>query len=463
VASTRDAGFRVVAERPIDRGRTRVYEHGWQSWSPAGLYPVDLVRSPRPHRRRWQTMAFRPEAAAPDHGFQGEGLLGIVEDDATTMFLAPHPERSVPSIRAQRIGDRLVVSADGPVDEIAAPDLARALSETGTRLAERAGVARVRALGPGWCSWYGYGPDVTDRVIESNLAAIDRHALRVDLIQVDDGYQAAIGDWLQPSGRLASLGATAARIRDTGREAGIWTAPFVVRTDARLAQEHPDWLVGDALASDDHWGGPVRVLDVTHPDAAAHLVGVFRQLTELGYTFHKIDFLYGGAMQGTRHGQADPIAAYREGLRLIREGVGPASTILACGAPLLPSIGLVDAMRVSPDVDRASDPPEGDPSQPGARSALAAGRARAWTHGRLWVADPDCLITDPAMPLRQTWAEHLAAFGGLSMSGDRLPELDAAGLASTRALLRPSRDLAAAWDPDAGPDGGRLRPGEVRT
>ena len=113
-------------------------------------------------------------------------------------------------------------------------------------------------------------------------------------------------------------------------------------------------------------------------------------------------------------------------------------------------------MRVSPDVDRTSDPPDDDPSQPGARSALAAGRARAWTHGRLWVADPDCLITDPAMDLRTAWAEHLAAFGGLAMSGDRLPGLDHDGLASTRAMLRASRTEPAIWDPDAGPDGGRL-------
>lgn len=75
--------FDVVAEVVTDLGRAYVYEHGWQSWSPAGLYPALLDVSPRPKRRIWQTMSFRPEQPAPERGFQGEGLLAVVPSEGS--------------------------------------------------------------------------------------------------------------------------------------------------------------------------------------------------------------------------------------------------------------------------------------------------------------------------------------------------------------------------------------------
>ncbi len=432
--------FQVVAEIPLaSGGSATIYEHGWQSWSPAGAYSASLPASPRPRRPEWQTMAFRPERPAPATGFQSEGLVAIVSDDGVRTWIAPDPTTVVPSIRVERIDDRLIVSADGALDERPhTTTLAAALADVATTLATVADARRIRSLGPGWCSWYGYGPDVTDEVVRANLAVIESEGLDVRIVQIDDGYQADIGDWLEPSGRIVSMEGLASSIIAGGREAGVWTAPFMVGAASRLAREHPDWLVKDAVAAAHHWRQEIRVLDVTHPDAADHLSSVFRTLRAWGFSFHKIDFLYAGAMPGGRYRDADLIAAYREGLRLIREAVGDDATILGCGAPLLPSIGLIDAMRVSPDTDRRREPPDGDISQPSMRSALAAGRARAWMHGRLWVNDPDCLIADPGSDDRDGWAEHVDAGRALVMSGDRLPDLDAYGLALTRRILRPT-------------------------
>ena len=58
-----------------------MYEHGWQSWSPAGVYAGSTACSPRPRKHIWQAMAFRPELPAPDIGFQAEGLLAVVNAD----------------------------------------------------------------------------------------------------------------------------------------------------------------------------------------------------------------------------------------------------------------------------------------------------------------------------------------------------------------------------------------------
>src|SRR5439155_181416 len=77
---------------------------------------------------------------------------------------------------------------------------------------------------------------------------------------------------------------------------------------------------------------------------------VFRTLAAWGFDFFKVDFMYAGALSGRRHSDTSGVAAYREAVRLIREAIGPNATLLGCGAPILPSLGLYDAMRVSPDV-----------------------------------------------------------------------------------------------------------------
>lgn len=430
--------MRAVAEIRVAPRTAQVYEHGWQSWSPAGLYPAAST-SPRPARPVWQTMAFRPELPAPPTGFQGEGLLVVDPGDGEGVHVlsAPDPARAVASIRARLEGDRLLVEADGEVREDRAPDVDAGLRAWAEALGASMGAPEPVALGPGWCSWYCYWREVTARDVLDNLAALDELDLEAAVVQVDDGWQAGIGDWLTDSPRFGDLADVVARIRATGRRAGIWLAPFLVAARSELAAAHPDWLVRDAEAGF-NWDQPLRILDPTHPEAAEHLQAVVRRLAAMGIDYFKIDFLYAGAQVGGRHADADPIDAYRHGLRLVRDAAGPGSTILGCGAPLLPSVGLVDAMRVSPDIDPAFAPPDGDVSQPSGQGALLAGRARAFQHARLWVNDPDCLLARPEVEHREQWADHVARSGGLVVSSDPLRELDDWGLQTTRRLLAPS-------------------------
>lgn len=446
----------TALELPVDPRTALVYEHGWQSWSPAGVHRVTAT-SPRPKRERWQTMAFRPERPAPATGFQGEGLLAIQPETGApvTIVASPDPRVEVASIRLGVRDGVAVVTADGAVvTSEHGPDLVGALEEHADTLARHLGVpdgGTTRTLGTGWCSWYGYYHDVTEQVVLDELALVEQHGLAVDTIQLDDGYQTGIGDWLdrRTDAFPRPLAELAARIADSGRSAGIWTAPFLVGADSQLAADHPDWLVEGALASDHHWGQPIRVLDVTHPDAAEHLTEVLATLTSWGFSYHKVDFLYGGALPGRRHADVTPLEAYRIGLELLRGAIGEEAVLLGCGAPLLPSIGLVDAMRISPDIDASFAPPLGDVSQPSGQGAVLMGRARAYQHGRWWVNDPDCLMLRPGVERRELWATELAAHGGLAVSGDPLAALDADGLAWTRELLQPPAARAARWQPDA--------------
>jgi alpha-galactosidase len=345
----------------------------------------------------------------------------------------------VPSVRAVLVGDRLVVSADdggatgdagdagGHVELRLAPDATAGLAAFGDRYGAQA-AAVPRAAPTVWCSWYRYFLEVTEADVVENLEAIGEYDLPVDVVQVDDGWQSGIGDWTTLSGRFTSLSRLADTIRATGRRAGVWVAPFLAGSGSNLAREHPDWLVGDAGSN---WDQDLHGVDLTHPAAREYLWGAFRALSEAGFDYFKLDFLYGGTTPGPRHDPAvTPVAAYRSGLELIRDAVGPEAYLVGCGAPILPSVGLVDAMRVSPDTFHV----DAQDGSRGLRGEMAT-TARSWQHGRFWVNDPDCVVARPTYALREEWAAVVERYGGLRSCSDRIAELDAWGLATTRRLL----------------------------
>jgi len=436
----RSAGraFGQVGRLACDPRSARVYEHGWQSWSPSTTYAV-RQRPYRPSTERSRVMNYRPDRSVPDGVFQGEGLLALQPDtEAPVHVFAARPGAdAVPSIRASLDGGSIVVSSDGEVQQAvddAAGGVAGALGRWAERYAAAAGIGPFRPAPTVWCSWYHYLTEVTEQDMLENLDAMGQLELPVDVVQLDDGYQAELGDWLALSGRFQSLAELVGRIRDQGRRAGIWTAPFLVSPRSRTYAEHPGWLV-DGVSAGHNWGQDLRALDVTHPEAADYLQQVFATFRELGIDYFKVDFVYAGALGGRRHEDLPPVEAYRRGLRLIRQAVGADAYLLGCGAPILPSVGLVDAMRVGPDVGATYEPPDGDLAQPSQRSAALTVKGRAWQHGRFWVNDPDCLIARPEMERREEWAAHVEWYGGLRGSSDRLRGLDPWGLETTRRLL----------------------------
>lgn len=385
-------------------------------------------------------MCYRPARPAPGRGFQGEGLLAVDPGDggAIHVFAAPDP-LSIPSLRASYVDAQVVVSADGPVAHATMPGpLPSALGAWADGFAELSDAPRPRPSPTGWCSWYHYFTRVTEADVVENLTAIVAADLPIEVVQLDDGWQAEVGDWLACSDRFRSLSGLAARIRDTGRRAGIWLAPLLVGERSRLAEEHPDWLIGGARAPSDaghNWDQDLYGLDSTHPGAAAYLREVFGWLRSIGFDYFKLDFLYAGALDGGRTDGSAPLAAYRHALRLIRSAAGPAAYLLGSGAPILPSVGLVDAMRVSGDIAPQYEPAGGDPSRPSQFGATLSTVGRAFQHGRFWVNDPDCLLARPGVQRREEWAAVVERYGGLRVNSDRIADLDAWGLATTRRLL----------------------------
>ena len=432
-------GRRPVAEVLCDPATAHVYEHGWQSRSPAGRYPV-TAGSPRPRLAAELVAGFRPGRPGPAAGFQGEGLLALESEPGgpARLWAAATPAVHVPSIRAQpgnRVPGRLrlLVSADGDVDELAGPSLAAVLAAWADRAGATAGVAATPSLVPGWCARCAYGSgELTGTALAAELAAMDRLGLAVGVVVLDAARVAA---------------GLAEPVLAAGRRAGARLAPTLVPLDGRVARGNPGWLVAGADP-----GPGLGVLDVTHPGAAAWLRELVAGVRAAGADHLVMDELYASALPGRRHADAAPLAAYRECLRLVAEAAGPGCTLVAAAAPLLPSIGLVHAMATAPE------PVAG--AWPGGAAALAGSlataRARAWQHGRLWAAAPGCLATAGAAPgERVAWVRHLATGGGLASSGDRLGHLDRGAAWLTRLALRPSSPAPVPWEP-AAPAGATL-------
>jgi alpha-galactosidase len=96
-------------------------------------------------------------------------------------------------------------------------------------------------------------------------------------------------------------------------------------------------------------------------------------------------------MPGGRRKKVTPIQAYREGLRVIRRACGR-DFVLGCGAPLLPSVGLVDGMRIGEDTAPYWKTKPSGFQGPNAYFALRNALMRQFMHRTFWINDPDCLL-----------------------------------------------------------------------
>ncbi|WP_159738952.1 glycoside hydrolase family 36 protein [Vibrio atypicus] len=293
----------------------------------------------------------------------------------------------------------------------------------------RKGVAQAAPVG--WCSWYAYYAEVNEQNISDNVETMHSELKALDYVLLDDGYQAFMGDWLTPSEKFPSgIKSVIENIKAKGKKPAIWLAPFIAQPESEIFKNHQDWFVkhedGRLLKAEDvTYAGwrctPWYVLDTSNPEVQEHLTRVIKVMREeWGVELFKLDANYWGTLKG-RRGQTGitGVEAYRLGMEAIAKGAGE-GLILGCNAPMWPSVGLVDAMRVSDDVER---------NETRFEQIAKETFYRSWQHRKLWQIDPDC-ATFVSLPNqateRQNYEFHrnvLLASGGLLLSGDPLPEL----------------------------------------
>ncbi|HMQ25043.1 MAG TPA: hypothetical protein PKA98_03580, partial [Acidimicrobiales bacterium] len=233
VANTGAADVAVTAVRLVLRvegpggaGPVRVFQNGYQSWSPTGA--VTLGEHVDPSRTRTGDPMMDDVvdfARRVHHADPAVAPGGEVRSEQVTAFRAiggDAPAHLVGFVggatHAGTLGVRWAPGAGGAIEVVAeaylggatlpagsSRDLHDVVVDEGLDVVElleawaaetgRAEGARVDApFQVGWCSWYHYFHSLTEEHVRSNLARAGDWPFTV--FQVDDGYQAAIGDWL---------------------------------------------------------------------------------------------------------------------------------------------------------------------------------------------------------------------------------------------------------------------------
>ncbi len=326
----------------------KFYRHGWQSWTlSTWLDPSD---PPVPVR----AAEFRAKDEDPGYALHTNHIgcwVGAVDLGNDDILL----------LGSLELGGR--VEIDGPDMHGFFEDnhtgqwlIARGTEDTVftqyTELLEKTyGKARFHEAPRVWCSWYSMYGWINERVFLKTLD--DVGDMPFDVFQLDDGWQLAHGDWEANSKFPSGMKVIADKIKATGRTPGIWLAPFMVAENSQLAKDHPDWLLRDEKGNLIHagisWNGSPLCLDVTHPNVLEWLAQLVRKVRDWGYAYVKLDFLYIGGSIGKRYKDMPRELAYRNALHVMHEAAGDAY-ILACGAPIIPSLGLCDGIRIGPDV-----------------------------------------------------------------------------------------------------------------
>lgn len=267
----------------------------------------------------------------------------------------------------------------------------------------------------GYTSWYNYFQKIDENIILRDLKGLSRARESVNIFQIDDGYEPFVGDWLDYNGRDFPNGmkTIADAVHREGYLAGIWLAPFnVQRGKSRILKEHPDWLIrnpdGKPQLGCVAWGG-AYTLDIYNSEVREHLKKVFDTvLNDWGYDMVKFDFLYSQCRTPRDNKTRGTIMC--EAMDFLRECVGD-KIILGCGVPLGPAFGVVDACRISCDVDlsyggKFYNSMSINNELPSAQNAINNSMFRRHLNGRAFLNDPDVFFLRDHN-LTFTWEQKL--------------------------------------------------------
>lgn len=267
----------------------------------------------------------------------------------------------------------------------------------------------------GYTSWYNYFQKIDENIILRDLKGFSRARESVNIFQIDDGYEPFVGDWLDYNGRDFPNGmkTIADAVHREGYLAGIWLAPFnVQRGKSRILKEHPDWLIrnpdGKPQLGCVAWGG-AYTLDIYNSEVREHLKKVFDTvLNDWGYDMVKLDFLYSQCRTPRDNKTRGTIMC--EAMDFLRECVGD-KLILGCGVPLGPAFGVVDACRISCDVDlsyggKFYNSMSINNELPSAQNAINNSMFRRHLNGRAFLNDPDVFFLRDHN-LTFTWEQKL--------------------------------------------------------
>lgn len=303
------------------------------------------------------------------------------------------------------------------------------------------GVRMHRGPIVGWCSWYDMLTGITaQRVIDVAHAVQQRRdRIPMQVIQIDDGYQRAWGDWATNDKFPGGWAPVVQAIRDAGATPGIWMAPLGVHRHLGLYQQHPDWFQHDPNTSSvvgGEVGTRLDYLDPTHPGAQEFIRNAIRQAKAEGFEYFKIDF---NIVNPVRF--HDPtktrLQALRDLYRLYRQEMGEGAYLNACIFGIRRAVvGIADAVRVA--ADSAAN-------WPWILRSMGGTGGNAVANGILLAGDPDVIYTRPRTHAskppgqldethRRTWQGMVGLLGGFTMISEPLHTPEYSTAASDRMI-----------------------------
>lgn len=283
----------------------------------------------------------------------------------------------------------------------------------------------------GYTTWYNYYGNVDENIVKRDLKALSALPEKVDIFQIDDGYQRCIGEWLHHDEKKFPSGMKklADEIHNNDMLAGLWLAPFAATKNSFIYKEHKDWLVhydnGKLYPAGANWGG-FYAIDFYNQDAAKYIRKVFDTiLNDWGYDMVKLDFLYAACIVPMHNKSRGQIMC--EAMDFIRDCVGD-KLILGCGVPLMPSFGKVDFCRVGADVALEwKYNPYGIREDVSTPNTINCSIFRRGLNGRAFMNDPDVfLLRDNNIKMsfeqRKLVAEINSVFGSLLFVSDNVSQ-----------------------------------------
>ena len=247
----------------------------------------------------------------------------------------------------------------------------------------------------GYTSWYNYYQNINEEIILHDLNGLKRAGDSANIFQIDDGYETKVGDWDIDEKKFPNgLKPIVDKIHEQGLKAGLWFAPFAAQFNADIVKAHPDWLVGDKhnrkLVSGAAWGG-FFALDFEKEEVRDYIKAYFYKVfDEWGFDMVKLDFLYAAAILPRNNKTRGQLMC--EAMDFLRECCRD-KIILGCGVPLAPAFGVVDACRISCDVENTFKEKfyvkVTNQEIISAKMAMVNSVYRRHLNGRIWANDPD--------------------------------------------------------------------------
>ncbi len=433
----------------------QIFLNGYQSWTESKLFSPDdkipRLAGPAQHLVNTTgdyTFYKNPHEAGSLHAWSFTSLVS--KDGHSTFWMDAAPETGYTVFEWRCKEGKLILRKDVGGSRLRGKAImlnVEIMQNEGTELpvASLPGFSARPVAAPvsGWTSWYNYYTKIDEAIILDNLRAFADRSVPIDFFQIDDGWQPAVGDWMQANEKFPQgMKFIADQVHSHGYKAGLWLAPLIVAKNSAIYHAHRDWLLthdGERFVEagfNPGWGGLMHgtyyVFNLDLPEVQAHLRAVFATVLQVwGYDLVKLDFLFAAAL--IPHGGKSRGQRMDEAMALLRDCCGD-KLILGCGVPLAAAGGRADYCRIGPDIGLSWDLGIADSihlrERISTQNALHNTINRRHFAGRLFANDPDVFILrednnklNPEQKYSLLIINHI--FGDLLFTSDAIGGYDA--------------------------------------